>query len=236
MGQPKSRGANLTPPPPSITKQRPGPLRVLPHTFRSVAPAPTHRPLRWPSQITATVDGRVPKGTAMTLTGATHRPSAGEWQRVLLNPAHMVFLFSGVGRLAGAVGLEQIAGLNVSHIRCGLLLDRGMNEAGSRRQSKQDLAVVEHKRILERPDRVANMFSCRGMGSMVINLYCNQVRRGVVWCGLVWHGAVQWGGVAWGGVWCGVVWRGAATDRQWPGCLVHGKMQNEWALIFDSKI
>ena len=28
MGQPKSRGANLTPPPPSITKQRPG---IIPH-------------------------------------------------------------------------------------------------------------------------------------------------------------------------------------------------------------
>uniref|UniRef100_A0A7S1I3D9 CHAT domain-containing protein n=1 Tax=Eutreptiella gymnastica TaxID=73025 RepID=A0A7S1I3D9_9EUGL len=135
--------------------------------------------------LTDAVDGRVPKGSALGLTGAEHRPSAHEWQRVLQTPAHMVFMYTGVGRMESAVALGPLASLGLGHIRCGIVLDRSMNEAGSRRQAKHDLTILPRKRALARPERIANMFSCRRMGGIVVNLYNTHVKTNTLVTGML---------------------------------------------------
>eukprot|EP00667_Euglena_gracilis_P000045 EG_transcript_45 len=144
------------------------PEKFLPPTHLAyvVDPYNEHPPL------SALVEGRLPAGPALTLSGAAQQPGVREWQRVLSTAAHMVVFIAGLGRLASCVGLPHLAGLPMSHVRACVLLDRGMNEAAARRQSKSDLAVPEPRRPLEAAPAVANLLLCRGVAGLAVNLHC----------------------------------------------------------------
>eukprot|EP01065_Artemidia_motanka_P045864 TRINITY_DN6821_c1_g1_i1.p1 TRINITY_DN6821_c1_g1~~TRINITY_DN6821_c1_g1_i1.p1 ORF type:complete len:3085 (+),score=971.89 TRINITY_DN6821_c1_g1_i1:65-9319(+) len=119
------------------------------------------------------------------LDGSQQRrqPSAAEMQKLLAllagpkgeppaNGASAPCVVAVTGRLGSAIDVRHLAGLDLSHQRCLMLLDRVVNAGSHRRESGQDTRKTPSQLQIESSHCVAVLLLCRGTTGLVSSRHC----------------------------------------------------------------